>query len=108
MAIHENLCKLDDKYADVLSQAEQLVSRHIASSAQTSSNQSEWSKIAPYIEQVKVLSEVYTQQEDTIEQLSRSLQSQEGRQMKLLDATIKRRVDQVMNQLTHKVESLEI
>ena len=62
-------------------------------------------QVAPFIDQVKVLSEVFTEQDTAIQELKKS---QDDRYRKNVEAMIKRKVDLAVNKLSLKVESLEI
>ena len=69
---------------------------------------SDMKKVAPFIEQVKVLSQVFTEQDAAIAEMKQSTQKSDEKMRKLMEAATKRIVNQAVAKLTLKIDSLEI
>ena len=65
-------------------------------------------KVTPFIDQVKVLSQVFSEQDDMIKELKKVMTQSEARQINLMEATFKRNIDQATSKFLQRIDSLEI
>ena len=65
-------------------------------------------KVTPFIDQVKVLSEVFSEQDEMIKELKKTMTQSDARQINLMEATFKRNIDQATSKFMQKIDSLEI
>ena len=65
-------------------------------------------KVTPFIDQVKVLSQVFSEQDDMIKELKKAMTQSEARQINLMEATFKRNIDQATSKFLQRIDSLEI